>query len=153
MKRIIGSHLCTAVGSQQFRKESRKRQTKIIFEQYYSFFNYCLLSYRYVMFQKSIPSRPKWGALSQLQLLHHSVAWKFFKMLIGASHVNLTHLLYVKQNVIVFWHFLRLISKLFHFWIERYLYYFSHHLLHFFHFKNNFWSTDPWLLLLLWFNR
>ena len=43
---IIASHLCAAVGGQQFRKEWRKIQTRIMFERYYSFFHYCLLSYR-----------------------------------------------------------------------------------------------------------
>ena len=49
---IIASHLCTAVGCQQFRKESRKCQRKIMFEHNYSFFHHCLLSCSYVMFQK-----------------------------------------------------------------------------------------------------
>ena len=31
-------------------------------ERYYSFFYYCLLSCRYVMFQKRVLSKPKWGA-------------------------------------------------------------------------------------------
>ena len=35
---IIGSHLCKAVVSQQFCKQSRKLQTRIMFENYYSFF-------------------------------------------------------------------------------------------------------------------
>ena len=58
---IIASHLCTADGGQQFRKEWRKLQTRIMFERYYSFFQYCLLFYRYVMFQKRILCKPKWG--------------------------------------------------------------------------------------------
>ena len=58
---IIASHLCTAVGCQQFRIESRKFQTRIMFVHYYSFFHYCLLSCRYVMFHKHILSKPKWG--------------------------------------------------------------------------------------------
>ena len=33
-----------------------------MFENYYSFFHYCLLSYRYVMLQKRILSESKWGA-------------------------------------------------------------------------------------------
>ena len=33
-----------------------------MFENYYSFFHYCLLSCRYVMLQKSVLSEPKWGA-------------------------------------------------------------------------------------------
>ena len=37
IKRIIASHLCKAVGGQQFRKEWRKLQTRIMFECYYSF--------------------------------------------------------------------------------------------------------------------
>ena len=52
----------TAVGGRQFRKESRKLQTGIIVKRYYFFFNYCLLSCRYVMLQKRTPSKPKWGA-------------------------------------------------------------------------------------------
>ena len=32
IRRIIALHLCTAVGGQQFRKESKKLQTRIIFE-------------------------------------------------------------------------------------------------------------------------
>ena len=58
------SHLCTAGGGQQFRKEWRKFQRKITFERYYSFFRYCLLSYRYVMFQKRILSKSKWEGTS-----------------------------------------------------------------------------------------
>ena len=60
--RIIGSHLCTPVSGQQFRKEWRKLRTRIMFETYYSFFHYCLLSCRYVMFRSRILSKPKWGA-------------------------------------------------------------------------------------------
>ena len=41
---IISSHLCTAVACQQFRKESRKFHARIMFERYYSFVHYCLLS-------------------------------------------------------------------------------------------------------------
>ena len=33
-----------------------------MFEHYYSFFHYCMLSYRYLIFQKRILSKPKWGA-------------------------------------------------------------------------------------------
>ena len=61
IKRIITSRLCAAVGGHEFRKEWRNLQTKIMFEHYYSFFRYCLFSCRYVMFQKSILSKPKWG--------------------------------------------------------------------------------------------
>ena len=32
-----------------------------MFENYYSFFHYCLLSCRYAMIQKSILNEPKWG--------------------------------------------------------------------------------------------
>ena len=32
-----------------------------MFERYYSFFHYCLLSCRYVVLRKSILSEPKWG--------------------------------------------------------------------------------------------
>ena len=49
---IIASPLCRAVDCQQFCKESRKRQTKIMFERYYSIFCHRLLSCRYVSFQK-----------------------------------------------------------------------------------------------------
>ena len=59
---IIGSRLCTAVGGQQFCKQSGKLQTRIMFENYYSFVHYCLLSSRYVMLQKSILNEIKWGA-------------------------------------------------------------------------------------------
>ena len=52
----------TAVGSQQFRKESRKHQGRIMFERNYSFFYHCLLSCRYVMLQNSILSKSKWWA-------------------------------------------------------------------------------------------
>ena len=38
IKRVIASHLCSAVGYQQFRKELRKRQRRIMFERNYSFF-------------------------------------------------------------------------------------------------------------------
>ena len=33
-----------------------------MFEHYYSFFHYWLLSCRYVMLEKSILNKPKWGA-------------------------------------------------------------------------------------------
>ena len=62
IRRIIASHLCTTVGRQQFCDESRKLQKRIIFERYYFFFHYYLLSCRYVMLQRSILSKPKWGA-------------------------------------------------------------------------------------------
>ena len=52
ISRIFASHYCTAVGGQQFHKESRKLQTRIMFERYCSIFHYCLLFCRYVMFQK-----------------------------------------------------------------------------------------------------
>ena len=68
IRRIMGSHLYTAVGGQQFCKKSRKLilifndiKTRIIFERYCSLFYYYLLSSRYVMLQKSILSKPKWG--------------------------------------------------------------------------------------------
>ena len=48
IRRIIGSHLCAAIGGQQFCKESRKLQTKISFEDHYSIFRYRLLSCCYV---------------------------------------------------------------------------------------------------------
>ena len=62
IRRIIESHFCTAVGGQQFRKESRKLQMRIKIERYYSFFHYCLLSCRYVMLQIRVLNKPKWGA-------------------------------------------------------------------------------------------
>ena len=43
---------CTAVGCQLFRKESRKRQRRIMFERNYSFFHHYLLSCRCMMLQK-----------------------------------------------------------------------------------------------------
>ena len=49
IRRTTASHLCTAVGCQQFCKELRKLQTRIISEHYYSFFQYCRLSCRYVI--------------------------------------------------------------------------------------------------------
>ena len=36
-----------------------------MFENYYSFFHYCLLSCRYAMIQKSILIEPKWGGHKQ----------------------------------------------------------------------------------------
>ena len=36
-----------------------------MFENYYSFFHYCLLSCRYAMIQKSILNEPKWGGHKQ----------------------------------------------------------------------------------------
>ena len=51
IRRIVALLLYTAVivGGQQFRKQWRKLQTRIVFERYYSFFHYCPLSCRYVM--------------------------------------------------------------------------------------------------------
>ena len=37
----------------------------MMFESYYSFFHHCRLSCRYVMLQKSILSKPKWGRGTQ----------------------------------------------------------------------------------------
>ena len=37
---------------------------RIMFERYYSFFHYCVLSCRFVMFQKCILCKPKWGGHS-----------------------------------------------------------------------------------------
>ena len=48
----IMSHLFTAVGCQQFRKETRKHLRRIMFERNYFFFHHFLLSCRCVMFQK-----------------------------------------------------------------------------------------------------
>ena len=39
-----------------------KTSSEVMFERCYSFFHYCLLFCRYVMFQKRILSKPKWGA-------------------------------------------------------------------------------------------
>ena len=45
IRQNIASDLCdTAVGCQQFRKESRKRPKRIMFGRNYSFFHYCMLS-------------------------------------------------------------------------------------------------------------
>ena len=41
IRMIITSDLCTAVGCQQFCKESRKLQRKIMFERNYSFYHHC----------------------------------------------------------------------------------------------------------------
>ena len=59
IRRILTSHLCTAVGGQQFQKESQKLLMRIKFERYYSFFHYCLLSCRYVMLKKRVLNKPK----------------------------------------------------------------------------------------------
>ena len=56
IRRIIASHLCTAVGCRQLRKK-----TRILFEHYYSHFHHYLLLGRYVMFENSILSKPKGG--------------------------------------------------------------------------------------------
>ena len=43
IRRNIASDLCdTAVGCQQFRKKSIKRQGRIMFERTYSFFHHCV---------------------------------------------------------------------------------------------------------------
>ena len=52
IRRNIASHLCIAVGCQQFCKESRKRPRRIMFERNYSFFHHCLWSCLCVMFLK-----------------------------------------------------------------------------------------------------
>ena len=52
IRRNIASHLFTAVGCQQFRKESRKHRRKTMFERNCFFFHHCLLSCRCVMIQK-----------------------------------------------------------------------------------------------------
>ena len=45
IRRTIASDLCdTVVGSQQFRKESKKRPKRIMFESIYSFFHHFVLS-------------------------------------------------------------------------------------------------------------
>ena len=66
MRWIIASHLCTAVGWQQFREAWRKLHTKIGFERYYSFFHYCLLFCRYVMLQKIVRVNRNGGAKAVL---------------------------------------------------------------------------------------
>ena len=55
----------TAAGSQQFRKKSRKLQGRNMFERKYSFFHHCLLSCRYVMFQKQYFKLTKVGGGAQ----------------------------------------------------------------------------------------
>ena len=53
IRRNIASDLRdTAVGGQQFRKKSRKRQRRIMFERTYFFFHLCVLPCHRVMFQK-----------------------------------------------------------------------------------------------------
>ena len=69
IRRIITSHFCTAVGGQQFRKESSKLQMRIKFECYYFCFHFWLLSCRYVMLQKRVLNKPKWGARSNRALI------------------------------------------------------------------------------------
>ena len=49
---VIASHLCTAVGNHQFRKESRKRQRRIMFERNYSLFPSLSVVLSLLMFQK-----------------------------------------------------------------------------------------------------
>ena len=62
---IAASYLCTSVGGQQFRRESRKLRTRIMCERYYSFFHNYLLSCSYVMVQKRVLSKPEWGGHKQ----------------------------------------------------------------------------------------
>ena len=50
----IKTMLHAAVGCQQFRKRSRKRQTRIMFQRYYSFLHHWLLFLGYLMFPKNI---------------------------------------------------------------------------------------------------
>ena len=54
IRRNIASELCTAVVCQQFRKEPKKRQRRIMFKRNYSFFHHCLLFCRCVEFQKQL---------------------------------------------------------------------------------------------------
>ena len=52
MRQVIASHLCIAVDWQQFCKESRNVKRELYLNVTISFFYQCLLSCRYVMFQK-----------------------------------------------------------------------------------------------------
>ena len=73
IRRIIASHLRTVVGGLQFCR-IEKLQTRIIFERNDSFFYCCLLSCRYVMLQKSILSKLKWGAQAVVRGGHGPLA-------------------------------------------------------------------------------
>ena len=50
------------------------QQKLFMFERYYLYFHYSLCSYRYVMFQKRILSKPKWGAPASRPPLATSIA-------------------------------------------------------------------------------
>ena len=103
IRRIIASHFCTAVGGQQFLSQSRKRQTRFIFERYYFFFHYCLLRCHYVMFHKRILSKPKWGENKQ-SFGGAWTIWFFRTDGTAANHifvlVKLVKVLSVKNNVL-----------------------------------------------------
>ena len=64
IRRIIASHLCTAVGYQQFRKAWRKYQRRIMFESTviipFTVIVCCLVVTRHS--KNSILSKSKWGA-------------------------------------------------------------------------------------------
>ena len=103
---ITGSHLCTAVGGQIFCKQSRKLQTRIMFENYYSFVHHCLLSCRYAMLQKSILNELKWGGTSsrlggRRPLPHRSdgTAYQYKKGYLIGKFCKLT----VKNNKAIVW--------------------------------------------------
>ena len=103
---IIGSHLCAAVGGQQFCKQSRKLHTRIMFENYYSFVHYCLLSCRYAMLQKSILNELKWGGTSsrlggRRPLPHRSdgTGYQYKKWYLVGKFCKLT----VKNNKAIVW--------------------------------------------------
>ena len=92
IRRIIVSHLCTAVGGQQFRKKWKKFQMRIMFELYYSFFHYFLLYCCYVMFQKRFLSKPKWGGGTRSCLGRgHGIPWPP----VPTAMVNSVDLLYI----------------------------------------------------------
>ena len=61
LRQNIASHLFSAVGCQQFRKDLRKHQRRIVFESNYFFVHHCLLSYCCIMFQKQYFEKPKMG--------------------------------------------------------------------------------------------
>ena len=64
MRWIITSDLCKAVGCQQFRKESRKLQRRIMFERNYSFYHHCSCIAVTWCSKNSNLSKPKWGGTS-----------------------------------------------------------------------------------------
>ena len=59
---IITSDLCTARDCQQFRKESRKPRSRIMFERNYSFYHHCCCLAVTGCSKNSSLSKAKWGA-------------------------------------------------------------------------------------------